>query len=63
MINDKLLQPAKEFNDAYEAGYDCAMNGADKYNTHCRFFLSRTNMQQWEIGKRVAELEKKNFKK
>ena len=48
---------AKEFKTSYEAGFDCGINGADNFNSHYRWFLSKSSMEEWEKGKRNAEIK------
>lgn len=47
----------KTFNSAYEAGFDCGLHGADNFNTHYRFFSTKKGMQDWETGKRNAQIK------
>lgn len=49
----------KEFTSAYDAGFDCGLHGADSFNSHFKWFLSKANMVEWERGKRNAELKNK----
>jgi hypothetical protein len=48
----------KNFNSAYDAGYDCGLNGSDTINCHFGWFATKESMQEWERGKRNAELKK-----
>lgn len=44
-------------NDAYDAGYDCALNGANDKNCHFGWFSSPSFTREWERGKRDGEAD------
>lgn len=44
--------------DAFNAGFDCGMNGANTTNCHFGLFSSREMTAAWERGKRVANEQK-----
>ena len=50
---NKLEQ--KEIFTPYDAGYDCGLNGANATNSSFRWFLTRGNMEEWQLGKHDAE--------
>ncbi len=54
-MTEKKIRTFKSFKTAYDAGYDCGLNGSDNFNSHYRFFTTKESMQEWEKGKRNAE--------
>lgn len=42
-------------DEAYRAGRDCALNGANTTNCHFKYFASRELTSEWERGKAEAE--------
>lgn len=53
------MHPKTE-DEAFRAGYDCAVNGADTVNCHFRFFATPDLTRAWENGKRRGEESTKN---
>ena len=50
----------KSFENSYEAGYDCGLHGANNFNSHYKWFMSKESTKQWELGKRNAVLKNEN---
>ena len=46
-----------DIQEAYEAGRDCAINGANTTNCHIRHFAARELTDAWEKGKAEADKE------
>ncbi len=44
-----------EIGDAYSAGLDCAISGANKKNCHFTIFSSPQKTAAWEKGKKDGE--------
>lgn len=44
-----------EKSKAYQAGFDCGMNGPNESNGHFSLFASEKSMHDWEAGKHDAE--------
>ena len=44
-----------DFPSAYEAGRDCALNGATTANCHFSWFASPEQTAEWQRGKEDAE--------
>jgi hypothetical protein len=44
----------REFPTPFEAGMDCARNGANVRNCHFGFFGSKESTAEWERGKKAA---------
>ena len=51
------------FKNAYDAGFDCGLHGANNFNSHYKWFLSKESMQDWERGKRNAIAKNSKSKK
>lgn len=45
-------------SDAYNAGRDCGINGANTTNCHFRYLGSKELTREWERGKRDGDAEK-----
>lgn len=41
-----------EIGEAYEAGYDCAINGANTDNCNFKHFATLEHTKSWELGNR-----------
>jgi hypothetical protein len=54
-MNAEKIRQIIDFKSAYDAGFDCGLNGANNFNSHYKWFLSKISMQDWERGKRNAE--------
>ena len=52
-LADRLCGQSSE-PEAYKAGFDCGVNGANISNCHFRFFATREMTSEWERGKRDA---------
>lgn len=50
-----LIRRPKEGWSAYDAGYDCGLNGAAERNCHFSFFGSPASTKEWERGKADGE--------
>lgn len=48
----------KQFNNAYEAGFDAGRNGADTNNSHYSWFANIDLMNSWSRGNKDGILEK-----
>lgn len=48
-------------SNAYEAGYDNGMNGANPTNCDFRIFGSPESTREWERGKEQAEIDKEKI--
>ena len=46
-----------DFKSAYEAGFDAGVNGSNNFNTHFKWFNTKERMQDWETGKRNAQIK------
>lgn len=44
-----------EEREAYDAGYDCGVNGADTKNCNFSIFSTKARTKAWETGKQNAE--------
>ena len=55
----RLPRPTHE-KDAWSAGVDYALNGANRLDSHFTFFSTRERKNQWEAGRdaAIAELAK-----
>lgn len=47
-----LSRSQREFKTPYDAGFDCAKNGANERNCHFGWFASPSYTAEWERGKR-----------
>lgn len=52
-----IRQPQPSWT-AYDAGYDCGVNGASERNCHISFFGSRASTKEWERGKAAGDAAK-----
>jgi hypothetical protein len=43
--------------ESYEAGYDCAVNGANIKNSHFYFFGTHERTKAWEQGNANGKIE------
>ena len=50
---------AMTLTDAYNAGLDCALNGANTTNCHFTLFATKELTKAWERGKAAGEERKK----
>lgn len=41
----------KEFDNAFDAGYDYSKNGADEDNCNFKWFGSKDSLSEWERGR------------
>lgn len=55
--------PKKDPKVAYNAGFDCGLNGANIGNSHFLLFSSKENITAWEHGKHDGEAKLKPGKK
>lgn len=49
---------SKDERDAYDAGFDCGLNGPNTDNCDFRLFRTPEMTKAWEIGKRDGESER-----
>lgn len=40
----------KKFDNAYDAGYDAGLNGANTNNSHFSWFATKENLANWQRG-------------
>ena len=50
-------QTPRDFTGPYDAGYDCAVIGATKANSHFSWFATPESTAEWQRGKEAAERE------
>ena len=55
--------PKKDQKVAYNAGFDCGLNGANIENSHFLIFSSDDNITAWEHGKHEGGAMSKSGKK
>lgn len=53
-IIDTYAKP-KSFDTAFDAGYDCAINGANTNNCDFRWFSSKASMEEWTRGNKEGK--------
>lgn len=58
MVDKKMVvvYDCAELQYAYEAGWDCEINGANTENCHFSLFSSPEMTKAWEHGKKNAQI-------
>ena len=54
-IKSKFPMPDTDIQTAYDAGYECGLNGATLQNCHFTLFPTIDHAKAWSEGKETAE--------